>query len=970
MPDSPTPRRSRPALRPALVLGLGLGTALAVTLLGARAERQAHLLGLQREVDAGARDLMEVFQGTAGLLDATRAHFELFPPENDAAFTAYLARLDFGRRAPGLRGVNLGLWLAPEDVPAAVAAARGDRSLDPAGHPGFALHPPLAPGASGRVHMVRFVFPRSGNEGAMGFNSLSQADQQGAIARVLTTGEPSSSGPVKLAQASTPAPGLILRMPLFRPHLPHGTDAERESALVGLLNGVWVPEEALALPLRELAPRFEVQLVDLGEIGTPSPETSLLGPALAGLEPTLQRRTSLFFGRALEFRFRPRPDHPIWDVPTASLMLGGALALLALLGARLTQVLLQREQATASALRSTEGKLAAMLSAFPDALFVLDAEGTYLEIFAPEDLLAAPALRAAGAKLDDVLPPAAAASILRVIRHALAEGRTQSIEYPLDVPKGHRIFEARVVPLIGHDGPPKVLWCARDITERKAAEAALRSREEEFRGFFDAAPVPLALTRQEDGRILLVNAAWLAMMGLATAPSPLGCAQDYYADPADRLRFLAELGARGSVAGREFRIRKPDGGEMEALLSSVPIHFENAAVLLTTFVDLTEMRRSEAALRQAQKLESMGLLAGGIAHDFNNLLTAIQGNLDLARELPTDKIPARLDAALLALQQATVLTRQLLVYSGRMPVQREALDLARMTREMATLLQVSVPKSVRLEADLPEGLPTVVGDRAQLQQAVMNLVTNAADAIGPRGGTITLRLRTEQLTQEALPEWRDGFLAPGPHLLLSVTDDGAGMAPEVQARIFDPFFSTKEQGRGLGLSALLGILRAHRGGLRIRSTPGEGSTFTLALPASDCQPQQPEGRPEPPDRFAGTVLVVDDEAPVRASAAALLTALGLEVHVADGGAAGLARARQLGDALTLVLLDLTMPPPDGRETYAALRAWRPDLPIILSSGYTDAAPGALGRDPHLGFLAKPYTLRDLRFALAERLPEA
>ncbi|MBI3130725.1 MAG: CHASE domain-containing protein [Acidobacteria bacterium] len=499
------------------------------------------------------------------------------------------------------------------------------------------------------------------------------------------------------------------------------------------------------------------------------------------------------------------------------------------------------------------------------------------------------------------------------------------------------------------------------------AERAAEAREREFRSFFEGAPIPLAITRLEDGLILHANASWRALLEVPPDATSYGHSADYLQTPSQRQEVVEMIRRLGFVRESPLRLKSARGRELEILFSCEPINLGGSTVLLSSFLDLTELHRSEAALRQAQKLESMGLLAGGIAHDFNNLLTAVQGNLDLARTMPPERVGDRLDAAERAVQRATDLTRQLLVYSGRIPVQRESLDLPALVREMATLLKVSIPKAVRLEMDLPADLPAVFGDRAQIQQAVMNLVTNAADAITQEAGTIHLQCRLGELGAEELRrDWADQPLLPGPHLLLSVADDGVGMDAVVRARIFDPFFSTKEQGRGLGLSALLGILRAHHGGLRIESEVGKGSTFTLALPASDTRPAAPPQVPEPPTRFHGIALVVDDEAEVRDSAATMLESLGFDVHVADGGAAGLSQARSLGSRLSLVLLDLTMPPPDGRETYATLRANSPELPIILSSGYTDAAPGALGKDPHLGFLAKPYSLKDLRASIAQR----
>ncbi|HJV91654.1 MAG TPA: CHASE domain-containing protein [Holophagaceae bacterium] len=511
---------------------------------------------------------------------------------------------------------------------------------------------------------------------------------------------------------------------------------------------------------------------------------------------------------------------------------------------------------------------------------------------------------------------------------------------------------------------------ARILAERlrEEAERAAETREREFQGFFERAPIPLAITRLEDGLILHANASWRALMDIPPDATTLGGSVDFYREPGQRERILAQIRRDGYVREVELPLRTPGGRELEVLFSCQPIRRGGSTVLLSAFLDLTEIHRSEAALRQAQKLESMGLLAGGIAHDFNNLLTAVLGNLDLARSVEPDRVAARLDAAEQAVRRASDLTRQLLVYSGRIPVQREPLNLATLVRGMATLLQVSIPKAVRLEMDLPEGLPAVFGDKAQLQQAVMNLVTNAADAIPREGGTISLHCALRMLGPEDLRrEWADQPLLPGPHLLFSVTDDGVGMDASVRARIFDPFFTTKEQGRGLGLSALQGILRAHHGGLRIDSEPGQGSTFTLALPTTEARPADPKAATSLPTRFHGTALVVDDEADVRASASAMLQALGFDVRVASGGAEGLAQARAAEGELTLVLLDLTMPPPDGRETYAALRAHRPELPIILSSGYADAAPGALGQDPHLGFLPKPYSLSDLKASVAQRL---
>ncbi|HJV22043.1 MAG TPA: CHASE domain-containing protein [Holophagaceae bacterium] len=856
MPSPPTPRSRWSAWRLRALLAVGLGTSVAVGWMGTQAERQGRQERLYREVDTAAQDLIGEFERYTALLRAMAAHFEVRLPTDDRDYQDFLERLGVSSRYPGLQATNLGLHLEPADVPAAVAAARSDRSLHPEGNPTFTLHPPLDESAPGLVHLVRFVYPLEGNQQALGYNSFSNPGQREALFRALDTGLMCATGPITLVQAPDNHQGLIVRMPILRAGYPVRTPAERRKATWGTVNGVWIPEVALSPQLKALAPTMEVQMVDLGWVDQPRPATPFMGPTFEEGDPDLLRRPVTFAGRMLELRFKARPGHPALRTPWRSWSLAAVMAALTLVGTYLVRILGQREQ-------------------------------------------------------------------------------------------NARILAERL---------------------KEEAERAAETREREFQGFFERAPIPLAITRLEDGFILHANASWRALLEVPPDATHLGRSTDYYREVTQRDRVLEQIRRDGYVREVELPLRTAGGKDLEVLFSCEPIRRSGSTVLLSAFLDLTEIHRSEAALRQAQKLESMGLLAGGIAHDFNNLLTAVLGNLDLARSVDPERVATRLDAAEQAVRRASDLTRQLLVYSGRIPVQREPLDLSSLVRNMATLLQVSIPKAVRLEMDLPEGLPAVFGDRAQLQQAVMNLVTNAADAIPQGGGTIRLHCALHGLDSEELRRaWADQPLLPGPHLFLSVTDDGVGMDASVRSRIFDPFFTTKEQGRGLGLSALQGILRAHHGGMRIESEPGRGSTFTLALPTTEARPAEPTAAPDLPERFQGTALVVDDEADVRASASAMLQALGFEVLVAGGGAEGLAQARAAGEKLTLILLDLTMPPPDGRETYAALRAHRPELPIILSSGYSDAAPGALGQDPNLGFLPKPYSLKDLRASVAQRL---
>ena len=384
-----------------------------------------------------------------------------------------------------------------------------------------------------------------------------------------------------------------------------------------------------------------------------------------------------------------------------------------------------------------------------------------------------------------------------------------------------------------------------------------------------------------------------------------------------------------------------------------------------------EARRAiEAKVLEVQKLESLGVLAGGIAHDFNNLLVAIMGNAGLALlDLPEDS-PARgsiIDVEI-ASRRAGELARQMLAYSGRSRFRIEPVDLPDLVRELLTLLQVSIGKGIVLKLHLPDEPIVVDADAAQLRQVVMNLVINAADAINGRSGTVTIRVdritADDDYLAEAHPE---AGLQAGTYATLEVTDTGVGMDRETQARIFDPFFTTKFTGRGLGLAAVLGIVRGHRGALRVYSEIGHGSTFRVVLPLSASSPvAHADG--DGSWRARGTVLVVDDDPMVRSVARRLLESFGLEVVVAEGGPEAIARIAAAPESIDAVLLDITMPEMSGPEVFARLSEIRPNLPVVLMSGYhEDELTSDVGAGIS-GFVQKPFTPADLarrmRVALA------
>ncbi len=392
---------------------------------------------------------------------------------------------------------------------------------------------------------------------------------------------------------------------------------------------------------------------------------------------------------------------------------------------------------------------------------------------------------------------------------------------------------------------------------------------------------------------------------------------------------------------------------------------------VTARVKATEARlKVERKLLEAQKLESLGLLAGGVAHDFNNLLTVIQGNANMAREALED--PEVAGGCLRNIEdtcrRASDLVRQMLAYSGRGRIQVEDLDLNRLVQEIAQLLSVSIPKTVSLRFELAKELPPVSADAAQLQQVVMNLVTNAAEAIGEAPGCITLRSGVQELGETDVTGLQVAeSLNPGSFVFLEVADTGSGMDSEIQARIFDPFFTTKFTGRGLGLAAMQGIVRGHGGGVEIRSSPGAGTLFRVYLPALSRTLQPPEAGPLlplPPTPGFGLVLVVDDEAGIRQFARHILEGAGFEVITAEDGVDAVEQVRAHQQELRLVLLDLTMPRLGGEEALVEMRGMGFRAPVIRWSGYTHQAPRS---DSSMAFLRKPFSSEELLAAVRAAL---
>ncbi len=385
--------------------------------------------------------------------------------------------------------------------------------------------------------------------------------------------------------------------------------------------------------------------------------------------------------------------------------------------------------------------------------------------------------------------------------------------------------------------------------------------------------------------------------------------------------------------------------------------------------------RLELELQHAEKLKSLGILAGGVAHDFNNLLVPVLGNAELALGEPGGLSPAArtyLEEISLAAERATALTKQMLAYCGKGKRVVEPIDLSEVVRENARLLQVSIPKRIALAYELSAELPAIEADVTQIGQVIMNLVINASEAMGEKSGMITLRTGTRELSSSQLADaYSNEPLPAGRYVYLQVCDTGHGMHHEATKKVFDPFFTTKSAGRGLGLAAVSGIVRGHHGAIELETELQRGTTFTVLFPSSN-QPvnRKPEAAPAVGSwRSCGTVLVVDDEAGVRALARRTLEKAGFFVLTVTDGAEALKMFRERRSEIGLVILDLTMRTLGGEETFRRLREMQPGLRVIVSSGYSEEDIGGHWDDQDaVIFLQKPFRPAQLLEAVRKQLP--
>ncbi|MHB1306519.1 MAG: PAS domain-containing hybrid sensor histidine kinase/response regulator, partial [Limisphaerales bacterium] len=652
---------------------------------------------------------------------------------------------------------------------------------------------------------------------------------------------------------------------------------------------------------------------------------------------------------------------------------GGALQGVFSVGTDVTE-----QRRAEESMRTSEERFRAFLDHSPMVTFMKDVDGRYLagnRAWAAQFGQEATGLLG---RTDFELWPEATARSFRESDLAVARsGRVvEEIEHGPGPDGKERWWSVLKFPVPAQTGGPLICGIVQDVTDRRRAEVALAVNEAMMRGVMTNAPVVL-FALDPDGVFVVSEGKGLSALGLRPGEVLGRSVYEVYRDyPA-----VTESIRRAFAGGIEAETLRVAGRVYETWYSLVRDAEGTVTRLIGVAVDVTERERMvterrqfEAKIQQAQKLESLGVLAGGIAHDFNNILTAVLGNINLAIDDLSAVSPAReelLEAAK-ATHRAADLTKQMLAYSGKGRFVIQNLDLREVIEEMTHLLEISISKQARLKFNLPGSLPAIRADAAQLRQLIMNLVINASEAIGDRSGVIAVSVGAMDCDVDYLADtWLSDNLAAGHYVYVEVADTGCGIDKSKLPNIFDPFYSTKFTGRGLGLAAVLGIVRGHHGAIKVYSEVGRGTTFKALFPAVDQRVEPAATSPAAEARWkgSGTVLLADDEDIVRFIGIKMLERLGFTVLTAEDGQKAVEMFEAHQEEIVCVLMDLTMPHMDGEEAFRELRRLRPDVRVVLASGYSeqDVIQRFSGKGLS-GFIQKPFTLESLTASLKAILP--
>ncbi|MBU0481076.1 MAG: response regulator [Proteobacteria bacterium] len=506
---------------------------------------------------------------------------------------------------------------------------------------------------------------------------------------------------------------------------------------------------------------------------------------------------------------------------------------------------------------------------------------------------------------------------------------------------------------------------------------ALAIHEGMFNSFFRHANIGMSLTSLQDGSFLMVNPAFCEMLGF-TEEELLSIKHANVVHPGDlgehNSHFTCLVKGKAVSANYELRYRNKSGETLWALVGSFLLNDDNGSqqYLVTHIQDITRVRHLELQLRQAQKLEAIGTLAGGIAHDFNNILAAILGFTSMARDDISESNPARyqLDEVIKAGNRAKDLVKHILTFSRQSDLQRNPMLPDELVNEALDLLRASLPATIEIQRNIASDIGTIMADSTQIHQVIMNLCTNASHAMDENGGILGVTLDRVEMSAADLAE--DKGLLPGPFVRIRITDTGTGIAPDIIDRIFEPYFTTKEVGKGsgLGLAVVHGIVKTHGGKITVESEPGKGTAFTIYFPLIEEQYRNAFLDAGPLPTGKERILIIDDETVMVEMTIKILVRLGYEVVGRAGSAEALELFAENPDAFDLIITDQTMPGMTGIKMAEEMLRIRPDIPIILRTGYSSKVDEEKARAIGIKkYALKPIDLRELSAMIRELLDE-
>lgn len=957
-----------------------------------------------RSRDAVARVEARLRTYEQALLSA-RGLFQANEEVTRKGFATFVAGVDIDKHYPGIQGIGFALVVPASELDRHLVQIRGQ------GFPDYSLRPE---GKRAVYSSIIYLEPfKERNLRAFGYDMFAEPVRQEAMRRATDSGGPALSGKVQLVQETDQViqAGFLLYVPVYQNGRATQTIEDRRRNLIGWVYAPFRMNDFMLGVLGEGEPDLDLEVFDgLGaKAGTQMFDRDPAHAAGALALPKARQNLS-FAGHSWTVVIQALPGLMARHGQDTSLTVLGLGSLVSLL-LGLTAFLLARHLDRVRTLNATlEQKVQERTQALGESeeAFRTVADYTYdwelwedpggalrycspscerITSYPPDAFRADPNLAMRLVHPED----SAKWQAHRAMVHAATGPEVavlmngEELEFRLLRPDGEIRWIGHVCHPIhdaaGHFRGHRI--SNRDITERKQAELALRESDVRFQLMADHAPVLIWISGP-DKLCTYFNKVWLDFTGRTLAQEQgNGWAEGVHPDDLQRCLdiYLGHFDQRLAF-NMDYRLRHADGSYRWLADRGVP-RFDTVGTFLGyigSCVEITERKQAEATRaeleaqnRQFQKVESLSLMAGSIAHHFNNKLQAVMANLEVLSALPKAADPTKyLAMAKLASVKAAEVSRQMLVYLGNSPGERNLLFLGELCTASLPRLQQALPDGVTLESACPTPGPVSKANAEQLEQVLTNLVTNAGEAMGAAGGSVRLSLSTcpaaEVPTAHRFPI---GWQPQGPdYACLEVADTGVGIASADIEKLFDPFFSTKSTGRGLGLSVVLGLVQAHGGALTVASPPGQGSIFRVYLPISTEEiPSLPERAVQAPEHEGGgTLLLVDDDEMLLESACALLDLLGFTVLTAQDGIEALEVFRQHQTEIRCVLTDLTMPRLDGWGLLSALRQLDPNLPVILASGYDKTQVlGGTHSDRPQAFLSKPFSLEQLRDALGQAL---